>query len=94
MKKISANLVVESIQKVTGKGPHQLHEPLFFGKEMNYLKNTIKQNLVSSAGKYVNKFEKKIKKFTKAKFAVAVVNGTQAIYISLKVCGVKENDEV
>ena len=39
MKKISANLVVESIQKVIGKGPHQLHEPLFFGKEMNYLKN-------------------------------------------------------
>ena len=94
MKKISVDLVVKSIQKVTGKGAHLLHEPLFFGKETKYLQNTIKQNLVSSAGKYVNKFEEKIKKFTKAKFAVAVVNGTQAIYISLKVCGVKENDEV
>ena len=94
MKKISANLVVESIQKVIGKGPHQLHEPLFFGKEMNYLKNTIKQNLVSSTGEYVNKFEKKIKDYTKAKFAIAVVNGTQAIYISLKACGVKKDEEV
>ena len=94
MKKISANLVVESIQKVIGKGPHQLHEPLFFGKEMNYLKNTIKQNLVSSTGEYVNKFEKKIKEYTKAKFAIAVVNGTQAIYISLKACGVKKDEEV
>jgi len=94
MKNISVNLIVESIQKVTGKGPHQLHEPLFFGKEMSYLKNTINQNFVSSAGEYVNKFEKKIKEYTKAKFAIAVVNGTQAIYISLKACGVKKNEEV
>jgi len=94
MKKISANIVVKSIQKVVGKGSHQLHEPLFFGKEMDYLKNTIKQNLVSSTGEYVNKFEKKIKDYTKAKFAIAVVNGTQAIYISLKACGVKKDEEV
>ena len=94
MKNISANLIVELIQKVTGKGPHQLHEPLFFGKEINYLKNTINQNFVSSAGEYVNQFEKKIKKYTKVKFAIAVVNGTQAIYISLKACGVKKNEEV
>ena len=94
MKNISVNLIVESIQKVTGKGPHQLHEPLFSGKEMSYLKNTINQNFVSSAGEYVNKFEKKIKEYTKAKFAIAVVNGTQAIYISLKACGVKKNEEV
>ena len=94
MKNISADLIVESIQKVTGKGPHQLHEPLFFGKEMSYLKNTINQNFVSSAGEYVNKFEKKIKEYTKAKFAIAVVNGTQAIYISLKACGIKKNEEV
>ena len=58
------------------------------------MKNTINQNFVSSAGEYVNKFEKKIKEYTKAKFAIAVVNGTQAIYISLKACGVKKNEEV
>ncbi len=94
MKNISTNLIVKSIQKVTGRGAHQLHEPLFFGKEISYLKDTINKNFVSSAGEYVNKFEKKIKQYTKAKFAVAVVNGTQAIYISLKACGVKKNQEV
>ena len=94
MKNISANLIVKSIRKVIGKGPHQLHEPLFSGKEIKYLKNTINQNSVSSAGQYVNKFEKKIKDYTKAKFAIAVVNGTQAIYISLKACGVKKDEEV
>ena len=94
MKNISVNLIVESMQKVTGKGPHQLHEPLFIGKEKDYLKNTINKNFVSSNGEYVNQFEKKIKEYTKAKFAIAVVNGTQAIYISLKACGVKKNEEV
>ena len=37
MKNISTDLVVKSIQKVIRKGPHQLHEPLFLGKEV---KNT------------------------------------------------------
>lgn len=94
MRKTSANFIVKLIQKVTGKGSHSLHEPLFLGKEKYYLKNTINKNFVSSVGEYVNKFEKKIEKYTKAKFAVALVNGTQAIYISLKTCGVKENQEV
>ena len=94
MKKISADLIVKSIKKVIGKGPHQLHEPLFSGKEINYLKSTISKNSVSSTGEYVNKFEKKIRQYTKAKFAIAVVNGTQAIYISLKGCDVKRGQEV
>jgi perosamine synthetase len=94
MKNISANLIVKLIKKVIGRGRHQLHEPLFSNKELKYLTNTIKQNFVSTAGKYVNKFEEKVKLYTKAKFAIAVVNGTQAIYISLKVSGVKENEEV
>ena len=94
MKKILADFIVKSIQKVAGKGTHQVHEPLFFGKEKKYLNKAINENFVSSKGKYVDKFEKKIANYTKAKFAVAVVNGTQAIYISLKACGVKQNDEV
>ena len=94
MKNNKNSIIVKSIQKTIGKGPHQLHEPLFLGNEIKYLKKTIKQNFVSTAGEYVNKFENKIKEYTKAKFAIAVVNGTQAIYISLLACGVKQNEEV
>ena len=94
MKSVTSQNIVKLIKKVVGKGSHQLHEPLFFGKEINYLKNTINKNSVSSTGRYVNDFEKKIKSYTKAKFAVAVVNGTQAIYVSLKACGIQENEEV
>ena len=94
MKKKIVKVFTKKIQKVIGKGSHQLHEPLFTGKEKKYLQHTINQNFVSTAGQYVNEFEKKIKKFTKAKYAIAVVNGTQAIHIALQVCGIKKNDEV
>ena len=33
--------IIESIKKVIGKGPQQLHEPLFIGNEINYLKKII-----------------------------------------------------
>ena len=78
----------------TPPSPSRIREIYSKNYSKNYIKNTINKNFVSSSGEYVNKFEKKIKKYTKAKFAVAVVNGTQAIYISLKACGVKKNEEV
>ena len=88
MKKFSSNLISKSISKALGSGKHFLHEPYLRGNEIKYLKNTIKNNFVSTSGKYVNLFENKISKYTKSKSAIAVVNGTQAIFISLKACGV------
>ena len=94
MRTLSAKNVVNAIRSVLGKGAHQLHEPLLKGKEINFVSDTIKRNFVSTAGEYVNRFEKAIKKFSKSNHAIAVVNGTQAIFVSLKVLGVKKDDEV
>ena len=71
-----------------------LHEPLFAGNERKYIKNCLDQGWVSSAGKYVDAFEKKITKYTGAKYAVACINGTTALQVSLRLVGVKKNDEV
>ena len=71
-----------------------LHEPLIIGNEWKYLKNCLDRGWVSSSGKYVNDFEKKIAKYTGAKYAVACVNGTSALQISLEIIGVKKGDEV
>ena len=71
-----------------------LHEPLFKGNERKYIKNCLDEGWVSSAGKYVNTFEKKISQYTGAKYAVACINGTSALQISLKLVGVRKNDEV
>lgn len=71
-----------------------LHEPQFEGNEIKYVTDCIKTGWVSSVGSYVNEFEKKLAEFTGVKRAVAVVNGTAALHISLKVVGVTSNDEV
>jgi perosamine synthetase len=88
------NDIIKSITKVVGKRKHHLHEPFFFGNEIKYLKKTITTNLVSSVGPFVKKFEDQIIKFTKSKYAISVVNGTEALHLSLVACGVKNNDEV
>jgi aminotransferase in exopolysaccharide biosynthesis len=86
--------IVNIVKKILGKGRHSLHEPYFCGNEWNYVKKTLDENYVSSIGSFVNKFEDQIKKFTKSKYAIPVVNGTEALHLSLVACGVKINDEV
>jgi aminotransferase in exopolysaccharide biosynthesis len=71
-----------------------LHEPKFFGNEKKYLNECIDSTFVSSVGKFVDLFEDKIAKYTGAKYAVATVNGTAALHISLELAGVKRGDEV
>ena len=86
--------IIKSITKVVGKQKHHLHEPFFRGNEIKYLKKTIITNLVSTVGPFVKKFENQITKFTKSKYAISVVNGTEALHLSLVASGVKNNDEV
>jgi len=71
-----------------------LHEPHFIGNELKYLTSCIKENWVSSTGRYLNLFEKKIKQITKAKFVIPVLNGTIGLHVSMILSGVKKDDEV
>ena len=71
-----------------------LHEPRFLGNERKYVMDCIDSTFVSSVGQYVIDFEEKIKAYTGAKYAIAVVNGTAALHLSLILAGVKSNDLV
>lgn len=71
-----------------------LHEPRFIGNEKKYLIDCIDSTFVSSVGKYVDKFEQMSADFTGAKYAVAAVNGTNALHIALMLSGVEQNNEV
>jgi perosamine synthetase len=71
-----------------------LHEPKFIGNEKKYLNQCIDTTFVSSVGKFVDRFEKKIAKYTGAKYAIATTNGTSALHTSLILAGVGQNDEV
>ena len=71
-----------------------LHIPSFIGNEKKYLEDCIDSTFVSSVGAYVDLFEEKMSQFTQTKKSVAVVNGTSALQVALRLVGVKNNDEV
>jgi aminotransferase in exopolysaccharide biosynthesis len=71
-----------------------LHEPKFIGNEKRYLNDCIDSTFVSSVGKYVDTFETEFAKRVGSKFAIATVNGTAALHISLILADLKRDDEV
>jgi perosamine synthetase len=71
-----------------------LHAPVFKGNEKKYVAEAIDSTYVSSVGKFVNSFEEMICDYTKAKYAVATVNGTAALHLALIVNEVKAGDFV
>jgi perosamine synthetase len=71
-----------------------LHEPKFIGNERKYVVDAIDSTFVSSVGRYVDKFESMMCHYTGASHAVATVNGTAALHISLLLAGVNRNDLV
>jgi aminotransferase in exopolysaccharide biosynthesis len=76
------------------QNPIPLHAPVFFGNEKEYVIDCIETTYVSSIGKYVDRFEQMIAVYTGSAKAVACVNGTNALYLALKLSGVGQNDEV
>ena len=71
-----------------------LSVPSFKGNEWKYVKECLDTEWVSSAGKYVDLFEQKIAEYTGSKYAVACVNGTSALQVSLRLVGVETGDDV
>lgn len=58
------------------------------------MEECIDTTFVSSVGKFVDRFEGEIAKYTGAKKAVVCVSGTNALHMSLLLCGVQCDDEV
>ena len=71
-----------------------LHVPVFNGNEKEYLLETIDSTFVSSVGKFVDQVESFLADYTKTSKGVAVVNGTAAIQVALRLVGVSPGDEV
>ena len=71
-----------------------LHAPIFRGRERELVLDTIDSTFVSSVGAYVDRFEKDISAFTASPRAVAVMNGTAALHIALKLADVVPGDLV
>lgn len=69
-------------------------EPALLGNEIAYVADAIKTTWISSAGTYLERFEKGFGRYLGRKYAVATTNGTTALHIALAACGIKKGDEV
>ncbi len=96
MNKLDINAVVKALENILpgDKGSVPLHEPMFAGNEWSYVRECLETGWVSSVGKFVDRFEEQLAEYTGVKRAVAVVNGTAALHICLKLAGVLPGDEV
>jgi len=81
-------------KKYPNKDFISLHEPVFIGNEKKYVNDAIDSTFVSSVGAFVNRFEEMMCEITGAKYAIAIVNGTNALHLGLLLADVKRDDEV
>ncbi len=71
-----------------------LSAPNISGNEWKYIKECLDTAWVSSVGAYVTRFEEMVAEFVGARYAVACVNGTNALHIALQLSGVRQYDHV
>ena len=72
----------------------QLSVPSLKGNEWKYVKECIETEWVSSVGSYVERFERDVAGYLGVSCAIACVNGTAALHISMILSGVGAGDEV
>lgn len=94
---LAANVdeVIRTIEVVLADTPRPvaLHEPAFEGSEWLYIKECLDTGWVSSVGSYVDRLERDFGEYVGG-YAVAVVNGTAALEIAMRLADVRAHDEV
>ena len=68
--------------------------PVITDSDAKYVYKVTKSGWVSSSGKEISLFEKKLSKLVNRKYACAVSSGTAALEIAVKSLNLKKNDEI
>ncbi len=76
------------------KGSVPLHEPWFRGNEWSYVKDCLDTGWVSTAGGYVERFERDLARICGTGYVVATANGTVGLHVALHALGVTAGDLV
>jgi perosamine synthetase len=71
-----------------------VNAPIITASAKKYVAEAMESGWVSSAGPYIDKFEKAFADYLGVKHAVSVTSGTAALHIALLSLGIKEGDEV
>ena len=71
-----------------------VNEPLIGKKEIDYVTDCLRTGWVSSAGTYIERFEKEWAAYCGRKYGIAVSNGTVALELALSVLDLPEKSEI
>ena len=72
----------------------QVNTPLITEQDISSVNRVLKKGWISAAGPEILKFESKMAKLAKRKYASCVASGTAALEIAVKALGIGKNDEV
>ena len=68
--------------------------PVITLNDINFVKKALSEGWVSSAGPYIELFEKNFSRFLKKKYCIALSSGTAALEVALRAIDIKKGDEV
>ncbi|MDC3131886.1 aminotransferase class I/II-fold pyridoxal phosphate-dependent enzyme [Pelagibacteraceae bacterium] len=71
-----------------------LSEPYLCGNEKKYIIECFEENWISTNGKFIDKFEKKLSNYLNIDNVLLCMNGTSALDIAIKSLGIKNNEEI
>lgn len=71
-----------------------VNEPLMSGREAEYVLDCVQTGWISSAGKYIDRFEREWAAYCGRKHGIAVCNGTVALELALSVLDLPAGSEV
>jgi perosamine synthetase len=69
-------------------------QPFQWGNERAYVDRAIRENWISSAGEFLERFETAFARYCGCKFGVACMNGTVACHLAFAAAGIEAGDEV
>ncbi|ODU59833.1 MAG: perosamine synthetase, partial [Comamonadaceae bacterium SCN 68-20] len=71
-----------------------VYQPLFLGREKEYVNQCLDSTWISSKGEFIGRFERGFSEYIGANHATTVSNGTVAIHLALEALGIGPGDEV
>ncbi|MDB4399137.1 LegC family aminotransferase [Akkermansiaceae bacterium] len=91
-----AEILCDTVRQVLKpfEGFTPMHIPIFDEREVEFLRECVESNFVSSVGAFCDRFETVLGDFTGAKRVILTVNGTSALHLSLLLAGVEPDEEV
>jgi perosamine synthetase len=71
-----------------------VNEPFIGDEEKKLVNECLETGWISSAGRFINEFEKNFSNYCECEYGVSTTNGTSAIHLALKSIGILPEDEV